>query len=225
MPDSTFVALFLVGLLGGGHCVGMCGGIVGALVLQGNGARPRWPLHLAYNAGRIASYAIAGAIVGAIGSLSVVAGPTMPMRQGLYGLASLMLVAMGFYLIGMTGSLAWLERAGQGIWRRIQPLTARFLPVRSVAQALPLGLLWGWLPCGLVYSALVSALATGSALRGAGAMLAFGLGTLPNLLLAGYVFVRFRSFAQARAVRLLSGLLVLGFGLVGLWRAANFPAG
>jgi len=225
MPDSTFVALFLVGLLGGGHCVGMCGGIVGALALQGNGARPRWPLHLAYNAGRIASYAIAGAIVGALGSLTLVAGPTLPLRQGLYLLASLMLVAMGLYLIGMTGSLAWLERAGQGIWRRIQPLTARFLPVRGVAQALPLGLLWGWLPCGLVYSALVSALATGSVLRGAGAMLAFGLGTLPNLLLAGYVFVRFRSFAQARAVRLLSGLLVLGFGLVGLWRAANFPAG
>jgi len=225
MPDSTFVALFLVGLLGGGHCVGMCGGIVGALALQGNGARPRWPLHLAYNAGRIASYAIAGAIVGALGSLTLVAGPTLPLRQGLYLLASLMLVAMGLYLIGMTGSLAWLERAGQGIWRRIQPLTARFLPVRGVAQALPLGLLWGWLPCGLVYSALVSALATGSALRGAGAMLAFGLGTLPNLLLAGYAFVRFRSFAQARAVRLLSGLLVLGFGLVGLWRAANFPAG
>jgi len=225
MPASTFVALFLVGLLGGGHCVGMCGGIVGALALQGNGARPRWPLHLAYNAGRIASYAIAGAIVGALGSLTLVAGPTLPLRQGLYLLASLMLVAMGLYLIGMTGSLAWLERAGQGIWRRIQPLTARFLPVRGVAQALPLGVLWGWLPCGLVYSALVSALATGSALRGAGAMLAFGLGTLPNLLLAGYVFVRFRSFAQARAVRLLSGLLVLGFGLVGLWRAANFPAG
>jgi uncharacterized protein len=225
LTDSVFLSLFIVGLLGGGHCVGMCGGIVGALALQGSGARPRWPLHLAYNAGRIASYAIAGAIVGALGSLTLVAGPTAPLRQGLYLLASLMLVAMGLYLIGMTGSLAWLERAGQRIWRRIQPLTARFLPVQGVAQALPLGLLWGWLPCGLVYSALVSALATGSALRGAGVMLAFGLGTLPNLLLAGYVFVRFRSVAQARAVRLLSGLLVLGFGLVGLWRAVTFPAG
>jgi uncharacterized protein len=225
MPDSTFVALFLVGLLGGGHCVGMCGGIVGALSMQGPGKRPGWMLHLGYNAGRIASYAAAGAIAGALGGLSLLAGPTLPLRQALYVLANLMLVAMGLYLIGMTGSLAWVERAGQGVWRRVQPLTARFLPARSVAQALPLGFLWGWLPCGLVYSALVSALATGSAVRGAGAMLAFGLGTLPNLLLAGYVFVRFRSFAQARAVRLLSGLLVLGFGLVGLWRAANFPAG
>jgi hypothetical protein len=226
LTESVFLSLFIVGLLGGGHCVGMCGGIVGALALQG-GARPRWPLHLAYNAGRIASYAMAGAFVGAIGSLGslgLVAGPALPLRQGLYVLASLMLVAMGLYLIGLTATLSWLERAGNGIWRRIQPLTSRFLPVRGVAQALPLGLLWGWLPCGLVYSALVSALATGSASGGAAAMLAFGLGTLPNLLLAGYVFARFRSFAQARAVRVLSGLLVLGFGVVGLWRAAGFPA-
>jgi hypothetical protein len=225
MPDSTFLALFLVGLLGGGHCVGMCGGIVGALAMQGDGGRAALPLHLAYNAGRIASYAIAGAIAGAIGGLGLLAGPTLPLRLGLYLLASLMLVAMGLYLIGFAGALAWIERAGQGVWQRIQPLTARFLPVRGVAQALPLGLLWGWLPCGLVYSALATALATGSAVRGGAAMLAFGLGTLPNLLLAGYVFARFRGVAQSRVVRVVSGLLVLGFGLAGLWRAMSLPAG
>jgi len=222
--DSVFLSLFIVGLLGGGHCVGMCGGIVGALAMQEPGSRPGWMLHLAYNGGRIASYALAGAIAGAVGGLSLLAGPALPLQQALYVAASLMLVAMGFYLIGVTGSLAWAERAGHGIWRRIRPLTARFIPARTVAQALPLGMLWGWLPCGLVYSALVSALATGSAGSGALAMLAFGLGTLPNLLLAGYVFARFRGFAQAPAVRLTSGLLVLGFGVVGLWRASTFPA-
>ncbi|MBU0752102.1 MAG: sulfite exporter TauE/SafE family protein [Gammaproteobacteria bacterium] len=228
MPDSGFsvyLTLFLVGLLGGGHCVGMCGGIVGALAMQLPGTASGWTLHLGYNAGRIASYATVGALAGAFGSLSLVAGPTLPLRQSLYVVANVMLVAMGLYLMGMTGALAWVERAGQGIWRRLQPLTARFLPVRGLAQALPLGFLWGWLPCGLVYSALVSALATGSALNGALAMLAFGLGTLPNLLLAGYVFVRFRGIAQARAVRTLSGLLVVGFGAVGLWRAATFSSG
>jgi hypothetical protein len=225
LTDSVFLSLFIVGLLGGGHCAGMCGGIVGALSMQGDASRAAWPLHLGYNAGRVISYAIAGTVAGAIGGLGLLAGPALPLRQGLYLLASLMLVAMGLYLIGLTGMLAWIERAGQQLWRRIQPLTSRFLPVRGVAQALPLGLLWGWLPCGLVYSALVSALATGSAMRGGAAMLAFGLGTLPNLLLAGYVLVRFRSFAQARGVRLVSGLLVLGFGLMGLWRAVNFPAG
>ncbi|MDP2792854.1 MAG: sulfite exporter TauE/SafE family protein [Sulfurisoma sp.] len=224
MTDSVFLSLFIVGLLGGGHCVGMCGGIVGALAMQQPGTQPGWALHLGYNVGRIASYATAGAVAGALGSLSLLAGPTLPLRQGLYILANLMLVAMGLYLIGMTGALVWVERAGQGIWRRLQPATSRFLPARGVAQALPLGFLWGWLPCGLVYSALVSALATGSPVKGAAAMLAFGLGTLPNLLLAGYVFARFRGFAQAPAVRMASGLLVLGFGGVGLWRAATFPA-
>jgi sulfite exporter TauE/SafE len=127
-----------------------------------------------------------------------------------------MLVALGLYLLGATQTLAFVEKGGQALWRRIQPFTGRFLPVRGVAQALPLGMLWGWLPCGLVYSALTTALASGSALRGAEAMLAFGLGTLPNLLLAGLLLARFRRFAQARVTRVVSGLLVLGYGVYGL---------
>jgi sulfite exporter TauE/SafE len=214
LPDSGFLALFIVGLLGAGHCAGMCGGIVGALSLQGPQGGASIPIHLAYNLGRIASYAAAGLAAGALGQL---AGNLMPLQRGLYVFASLMLVAMGIYLLGQTQSLAWLENRGQAVWRRIQPLTARFLPVRGVAQALPLGLLWGWLPCGLVYSALTTALASGSAGRGALLMLAFGLGTLPNLLLAGLLLVRFRRFAQARMTRIASGLLVLGYGLYGLY--------
>jgi hypothetical protein len=219
LPDSGFLALFIVGLLGAGHCAGMCGGIVGALSLQGPQGAAAVPIHLAYNLGRIASYAAAGLVAGALGQL---AGSVLPLQRGLYLFASLMLVAMGIYLLGLTQSLAWLEKGGQAIWRRIQPLTARFLPVRGPAQALPLGLLWGWLPCGLVYSALTTALASGSAGQGALLMLAFGLGTLPNLLLAGLLLVRFRRFAQARMTRIASGLLVLGYGLYGLF---NFGRG
>jgi hypothetical protein len=193
----------------------MCGGIVGALSLQARSGPAAFPIHLAYNLGRIASYAAAGLLVGALGQL---AGNLLPLQRGLYVLSSLMLVAMGLYLLGLTQSLAWLERGGQALWRRLQPLTQGFLPVRGAAQALPLGLLWGWLPCGLVYSALTTALASGSALRGGGLMLAFGLGTLPNLLLAGLLLARFRRFAQARATRVVAGLLVLGYGLVGLAR-------
>jgi len=214
MPDNSFLALFIVGLLGAGHCAGMCGGIVGALSLQGPQGAAAVPIHLAYNFGRIASYGTAGLLAGLLGQA---AGNLMSLQYGLYLFASLMLVAMGFYLLGVTQSLAWLERGGHSVWRRIQPLTQRFLPVRGMAQALPLGLLWGWLPCGLVYSALTMALASGSAGRGGLLMLAFGLGTLPNLLLAGLLLVRFRRFAQARATRLVSGLLVLGYGLLGLY--------
>lgn len=214
MPDSGFLALFLVGLLGGTHCVGMCGGIVGALAV---GGPAKWRMHLAYNAGRIASYALAGAIAGALGAASLGLEGQVPARLALYLLANLMLIALGLYLLGVTRALAFTERAGQALWRRIQPLTRRFLPATTIRQAFPLGLLWGWLPCGLVYSALASALSAGSAGRGAALMLAFGLGTLPNLLLAGILLSRLNEFVRRPVVRTLSGLLILGFGIYGLY--------
>ena len=214
MPDSGFFALFLVGLLGGTHCVGMCGGIVGALAM---GGASRWTMHLAYNGGRILSYALAGAIAGALGAASLGLEGQVPARLILYLFANLMLIALGFYLLGATRALAFTERAGQALWRRVQPLTRRFLPATTMRQAFPLGMLWGWLPCGLVYSALASALSAGSAGRGAALMLAFGLGTLPNLLLAGIVLARINEFVRRPLVRTLSGLLVLGFGVYGLF--------
>lgn len=225
MPDSGFLAVFLIGLLGGVHCVGMCGGIVSALSLQVPGATtrrgPAWPIHLAYNLGRIGSYATAGALMGAFGSIGLLLNNWLPVQMVLYVGANLMMVALGLYLTGLTQALAFTERAGQWLWRRVQPATRRFLPVRGVAQALPLGMLWGWLPCGLVYSVLAMALLSGGAARGAATLLAFGLGTLPNLMLAGLVLVRFRRVIQGRALRLTSGLIVLGFGVWGLFNAAT----
>lgn len=225
MPDSGFLAVFLIGLLGGVHCAGMCGGIVSALSLQMPGKSasggPAWTIHLAYNLGRISSYVFAGAVMGALGSLGLLLNNALPVQLTLYVVANLMMIALGLYLAGITGALAFTERAGQWLWLRIQPATRRFLPVRGAAQAFPLGLLWGWLPCGLVYSVLAMALLTGSALRGAATLLAFGLGTLPNLMLAGLLLARFRSVIQGRALRLGSGLLVLGFGVYGLLNAAT----
>jgi sulfite exporter TauE/SafE len=225
MPDSGFLAVFLVGLLGGVHCAGMCGGIVSALTLQVPGkpgaGGPAWMLHLAYNLGRISSYVVAGALMGALGSLGLLLNNVLPVQLTLYVAANLMMVALGVYLTGITGALAFAERGGQWLWRRVQPLTGRFLPVRGPAQAFPLGLLWGWLPCGLVYSVLAMALLTGSAARGAATLLAFGLGTLPNLMLAGLLLVRFRNAVQGRALRLASGLIVLAFGLWGLLNAVT----
>ena len=213
MPDSGYLALFLVGLLGGTHCVGMCGGIVSALSM---GAPARWSMHLAYNAGRILSYTVAGAIAGTLGAASLTLDGPAPIRIVLYLLANLMLVALGLYLLGVTRVLAFSERAGQRLWRYIQALTRRFLPANTVFKAFPLGILWGWLPCGLVYSALATALSAGSPGPGALLMLAFGLGTLPNLLLAGILLARFNEFVRRPLVRNISGLLVLGFGIYGL---------
>ena len=216
MPESSYLALFLIGLLGGTHCIGMCGGIVGALSM-GSGSRPL--LHLAYNFGRIVSYGAAGAIAGAVGGAGLALSGQLPLRIALFVAANLMLIALGLYLTGFTRLLAPIERVGHVLWRRIQPATRRFLPARSVKQALPLGMLWGFIPCGLTYSILATALVTGSGARGAGLMLAFGLGTLPNLLLVGMLFKRFRDFTRNRKVRIASGVLVLGFGLFGLYHA------
>lgn len=222
MPETGYFAVFLIGLLGGVHCVGMCGGIVSALTVQvrlpgqSSSARREWPLHLAYNLGRIGSYTAAGAAMGAIGTVGMLFNDVLPVQLALYVAANLMLVALGLYLTGFTRALAGVERLGQRLWARVQPLTRRFLPARSVAQAFPLGVLWGFLPCGLVYSVLATALVTGSAERGAALMLAFGLGTLPNLLLAGMLLTRLRDVVRNQAVRTGAGLVVLAFGVFGL---------
>lgn len=224
MIEAGYVAVFIIGLLGGVHCAGMCGGIVGALSLHTPSSAahaPPWVLHLSYNLGRIATYTLLGAALGAVGGVSLLYNDLLPIQLGLYIAAQLMLVAMGLYLLGHTRLMAPFERLGGHLWRRISPLTQRFLPVRSPAHALPLGLLWGLLPCGLVYGVLATALLTGSALRGALLMLAFGLGTLPNLFLAGFFLQRFRHLTHRRGVRMAAGGAVLGLGLFGLYHAST----
>ncbi|HCX32646.1 MAG TPA: hypothetical protein DHV08_03215 [Rhodocyclaceae bacterium] len=221
MPESGYIAVFLIGLLGGVHCAAMCGGIVGALSRPSANGRGRFALHLAYNAGRIGAYVAAGALAGAVGGAGLLLEGVLPVQLGLYVAANLMLVALGAYLLGFTRVLAPTERAGELLWRKIRPLGTRFLPATRVSQALPLGMLWGFLPCGMVYSVLATALVSGSALRGAALMAAFGLGTLPNLLAAGALLAWLNRGNHVRALRLASGLLVLGFGLWGLARAPS----
>lgn len=218
MLELSLISAFLVGLLGGGHCAGMCGGIVSAVSLSLPGQKPKVGYHFSYNAGRIASYALAGALAGLLGSSSLFLNHLMPIEQILYLLANLMLVALGLYLAGWWRGALVLERAGGTLWKHIQPWSKKFLPVRTWRQAFVLGLLWGWLPCGLVYSVLVAALATGAAWQGALLMLAFGLGTLPTLLAMGMAAVGLKQFLQKSWVRQGSGMLVLAFGLLGLVR-------
>ena len=209
-------AAVLTGFLGGVHCAGMCGGIVTALVGQSaNNARP-WLLHLAYNDGRITSYTVAGAAAGAIGSLGLMLDGWLPVQIVLYVMANLLLIALGLYLAGLRGPITRLEHLGSGLWRRIQPLTRRFLPADSAPKAMALGMLWGWLPCGLVYTVLFTALLSGSALNGAILMLAFGLGTLPNLMAVAVLLQRSRSLLAGRTARMLSGATVMAFGIYGI---------
>ncbi len=216
MLEMSLISVFLVGLLGGGHCVGMCGGIVAAVSVSLPNQQTKWPLLLAYNAGRIASYTLVGALAGALGASSFFLSHVLPIEKALYGLANLMLVLLGLYLAGLSQWVTHIEGLGQRVWRTMQPLGKRFLPVKTLPQSFGLGLVWGWLPCGLVYSVLVAAMASASAMQGALLMLCFGLGTLPTLLLMGLSAVRLKQYLQMPWLRRTCGLVVAGFGLVGL---------
>ncbi len=218
MIELSLIGAFLVGLLGGGHCAGMCGGIVGAVTMTLPKSRPKIGFLLAYNVGRISSYALVGVLAGAIGASSFFLRHVLPIERILYGLASVMLIVLGLYLAGIWHGVTKLEKIGSIIWKKLQPLSKRFLPVTTVSQAFLLGTIWGWLPCGLVYSVLVAALATGSAAEGGMLMLAFGLGTLPVLLAMGMMAVSLKAWLQNIWVRRISGFLVLGFGVLGLVR-------
>jgi sulfite exporter TauE/SafE len=231
---ASLVPLFLVGLAGSVHCAAMCGGIVSALSLAparvaafpvpvrtAGKATASFARVAAYNAGRIASYSVAGALAGgAAGSARSLAG--MPALQaGGFWLANLMLIALGLYLMDAWRGLAWLEQGGRGLWRHVQPVLRRVGPPDTPAKMVAAGFLWGWLPCGMVYSALVTAMLSGSALDGAALMFAFGLGTLPMLAGLGAAGASLRAAIAQRPVRIASGVVVLGFGILGIVRAAG----
>lgn len=215
MPEISLLAAFLAGLLGGAHCVGMCGGIVAAMSFQNAGRQPIG-IHLGYSLGRIVSYGLAGAIAGLIGSAAFLSDRLYPVQHGLFVLAQVMLILLGLYLAGLNQLVRRLEDAGAGIWRRLQPLLGRLLPVRGPFQAVAAGALWGWLPCGLVYSVLVLALSSGSPWSGGLLLLAFGLGTLPNLMLMGWAAESLRAFTRQVWVKRVAGLLVAAMGVWGL---------
>ncbi|MDF0604872.1 sulfite exporter TauE/SafE family protein [Neisseriaceae bacterium TC5R-5] len=220
MLDTNLWALFLAGLLGGGHCIGMCGGIVTALTLHLPANQSRWLTLLAYNLGRITSYTLVGMLLGGLAS-SLILLQIRGFQLGLQILANGMLIAMGLYLAGLAGIISRLEKLGAPVWRYLQPLVRRLLPIRSLPGAVLAGLVWGWLPCGLVYSASLSALASASVGQGALTMLVFGLGTLPNLLLMGVFADSLRRWLHKRPVRLLAGLLVVLIGALGLFAVFN----
>ena len=216
----AMVSVFSVGLLSGVHCAGMCGGIVGAVSMQLPGRRPALPFQLAYNSGRILSYMAAGVIVGAVGQGGLALKSVAPVQHMLFALASLMLIAMGLYLAGLWQGVRYIENVGSVIWKTVQPYTRSLFPVDSLPKAFGLGVAWGWLPCGLVYTVLLTALAMGNAAQGGLIMLAFGAGTLPNLLAVGLFYGSLKKFAQARAIRLSAGLLVASLGVYGLFKLA-----
>lgn len=225
MNPEPITAAFIIGLLGGTHCVGMCGGIVGALSAglstQARASKVRLLVNqLAYNLGRIGSYVGAGVVVGILGRQATTFGLLEGFPLGRI-IAGIVMILMGLYLGGWWHALQVLERLGARLWKRLEPFGRRFIPVRHPGQALLLGLVWGWLPCGLVYSALALAWVGGSGGQGAAVMLAFGLGTLPTLLTLGVSFEVLGRWVRDVRVRRLAGVLVILLGLAMLLAIAG----
>jgi len=205
LPFALPLSLLLAGLASGLHCAGMCGGIAtGFSILHKD---ELWRRQLAFNLGRVTSYAAAGAVAGAVGA-GAYRLTALPAQTVLYIVASLVLVLAGLQLAGFTNSFSRLEKLGMPLWRRIQPHAARLVR----ASPFGAGLVWGWIPCGLVYAALAAAAFTGGPAQGAAAMAAFGAGTLPWLLAAGVAAARLREF------RRVAGAVLIGSGA---WGAAH----
>lgn len=224
LPLSLSLA-FVMGLLSTGHCVGMCGAISGALGLGVaaplNQPYRRTQLLALYSVGRVSSYALAGALLGGLSAGVISSVGAHSGHQYLQIGSALMLLLIGLYLSGWLPQLARLEKLGMPLWRRVQPLAVKMLPVRFRWQALAYGGLWGWLPCGMVYTVLFWAATTGAALDAAGLMLAFGLGTVPGMFTTAYVAQSLKGFTQKQVVRRISGIAVMASALLFLFLALN----
>lgn len=203
----SLLSAFVLGFFGSTHCLGMCGGIVSSFNLTG-----KYPLitQFTYHAGRISTYACLGMLFGLLGEgLGNLQSFILPLRL----FAGFMLILMGIYLLGKTASLLWLEKSGSHLWRFISPLSRYVLPVQHNWQAFILGMIWGFLPCGLIYSTLPLAMGSGDALQAGLIMLCFGLGTLPLLLSLGLMQQRLMRIKQNRLLRIGAGLIIIGFGV------------
>ena len=226
MVEYSLIFALTVGLFSTLHCLGMCGGIIGALSfgLPVEVRQNRWrfiPYLLAYNTGRIISYTVAGAFIGWLGMTLFT---TISPRYGhmvLQWIAAAFMIALGLYLAGWFPRLAVLETIGKPLWQKLEPLSRRLLPVKTPLQALSFGVIWGWLPCGLVYAAVVYAAASGTALNGALFMLFFGLGTLPTVLSAGILAHWVARLSQMPRVKRGAGIFIILLAVLTLFATAS----
>ena len=207
-------AALLAGLLGSAHCLGMCAGISGLFAVNSNIAslRNEVPFALTYNLGRVISYAVLGIIVAAFGGVIVKASPNI--AGGIRLLSGVVIILVGLKVAFDIRVLNAIERMGATLWSRIAPAARSLVPVTSLPRALGLGLVWGWLPCGLVYSVLLIAATTANPIHGAMIMVAFGLGTMPAMVMTGLGAARLSLFMRRRGTRLGLGLLIVVLGLL-----------
>ncbi|WP_076587855.1 sulfite exporter TauE/SafE family protein [Vibrio ostreicida] len=208
---TDWLGALLVGLIGAGHCMGMCGGIASVLSLGQKEHSKLVPIF--YNLGRLLSYSFIGALVGGTVSTITQIGALNGALVWLRLAAALFMVLLACYIGRWWQGLVYIETWGKKLWRFISPAGQSLLPLKSPLHALPFGFVWGWLPCGLVYSTLTWSAVSGSALDGALIMFAFGLGTLPAMLMMGFGASSLHHIQKSKIFRNLGALILLTYGL------------
>jgi sulfite exporter TauE/SafE len=229
MAYSVLISAWLVGALGGVHCLTMCGGFMTAIASRdaaaGNGSAPLLPAtaivrqQLAYHAGRLTTYMLLGAAFGATGAVASGLTDLLPVQRGLYVLANIFLVLLALSLATRRIGVGWLQRAGARVLGGALPLLRPVLQRPGATGRIALGLVWGLVPCALVYGVLPLALFGGGAWQGAAVMLAFGLGTLPNLGVTGLLLQRVGPVLDRTPLRFAAAALLFAFASVGIYRA------
>lgn len=222
IPDQAFIssyfAALMMGLFSSMHCIGMCGSIIGTLSLSlsqeiRSSKRRLLCFVFNYNLGRIISYALAGALTGIVGILFELSVGELTGYRILQLLASIVMTCAGFYLAGWFPHFAYVEKIGFFLWKKLEPCGRRLIPVKNLGQAYLFGMIWGWLPCGLVYATLALAVTAGSVYKSALTMLFFGIGTLPSVMGVGIMTGLFTKLSRMQRFKQLVGLFMIGLAL------------
>jgi uncharacterized protein len=212
MEIATLLSALLMGMIGSTHCVGMCGGIISTLStnFSGKTSKQSFWIQLFYNIGRITTYSFLGLLIGFFSSklMGMLPNPHAFSMK----VSGIFFILLGLYISQLLNSFKYLESTGQKLWIKIEPFGRKYLPAQTPFDAWKLGLVWGWLPCGLVYSALALAMTQVNPLHSALTMLVFGLGTLPTLLLIGHFAQNLKAILQNKTFRLSLGLLLIVYG-------------
>jgi uncharacterized protein len=216
---ASYLVAFVMGLATSLHCIGMCGSIMGTLTLSlspaiRNNKKRLIPFIFNYNFGRITTYTLAGAIAGIVESFIPAPFTEINGYRVLQLFTALIMAGAGLYIAGWLPHFAYVEKIGIGFWRKIEPLGRRLLPVKDQTQAFLFGIVWGWLPCGLVYTALALALTTGDIAKSALTMFSFGLGTLPAVMGIGIMTNALARLSRMQRIKQLVGLFMIALALL-----------
>lgn len=212
--QTSYLVAFIVGLFSSLHCVTMCGSIIGTLTLSlkpeiRENKKRLLPFIINYNLGRLFSYTTGGLIAGFLGTVLIIPFNHETGYRALQILSATIMAGAGMFIAGWFPGFAYIEKFGSKLWRLLDPVGRKLLPVTKLHQAFLFGIIWGWLPCGLVYTALALAITTGNIVSSALTMLSFGAGTLPAIISVGAMGGAFSKLARMNRFRQTIGVLLI----------------